>query len=697
MPLESIDLVDSIAIALSGADIGVWDWRTGEGMALVNERWCSMLGYAMEELDLTGAKWYQLVHPDDRKIVMSDTSEQALASPSGQFEVEFRMRHKDDHYIWVQSRGKVVERDASGAPTRFAGTHIDITERHRVDEALKQAHAAVLLSEARFRNLTELSSDWYWEQDNHFRFTEFVGNLYASLHPGQTSVGKTRWEVGSLNFSERDWEAHQQDLRARRPFQNLEVLRCDPDGKPLWVSISGMPHYGPDGEFLGYRGVGRDITAQKATEETIKKLAFYDALTGLPNRQLLMERIKDTIHGCKREQHCAALLFIDLDNFKALNDTKGHLVGDLLLQQVAVRLTANVREVDTVARLGGDEFVVVLKNLSDNQALAAVAAKAVGQKILMALNELYNLDGFDHHCTPSIGATLFAGDDQDLDSLLKRADLAMYQAKADGRNLLRFFDPEMQAAVAKRSALEAALRLGLQRNELCLYYQRVVDAQRRVIGFEALARWAHPERGLVMPLEFIPLAEESGLILPLGASVLRQACKQLAAWALNPITRHLTLSVNVSARQFRQRDFVGLVSGVLRDSAAPPQLLKLELTESLLLADVADVVAKMQELKKLGVGFSLDDFGTGYSSLSYLKALPLDQLKIDKAFVRDVLDDPSDAAIAVSILTLAQALSLDVVAEGVETEGQWQFLVEHGCKAFQGYLFGMPKPVSDLF
>ena len=457
-----------------------------------------------------------------------------------------------------------------------------------------------------------------------------------------------------------------------------------------------MAIFGFDGEFQGYRGIGRDITARKKAEDTIRELAFYDTLTGLPNRANLLDRLKDAVAICQRSQDHAALLFIDLDNFKLLNDTKGHHTGDLLLQQVAQRLKKCVREVDTVARLGGDEFVVILKTLSPENEQAGVQAKLVGQKILVELNEIYDLNGFDHHCTPSIGAVVFGAPESDVNELLKRADTAMYQAKADGRNLLRFFDPEMQAAVAKRNALEVELRMAVAAGEICVHYQSIVNMTKQIIGYEALARWTHPQRGIVMPQEFIPLAEDSGLILPLGGLVLRQACEQLALWARHTATAHYTVAVNVSARQFRQRDFVAVVRGILSDTGAKGTLLKLELTESLLLNDLPDIVVKMNALRLLGIGFSLDDFGTGYSSMSYLKTLPLSQLKIDKGFVRDVLTDPSDAAIAISILTLAQALNLDVVAEGVETEGQMAFLAKNGCKAFQGYLFGRPGLLLNI-
>lgn len=687
---------DSVAMALSAAEIGVWDWRNGEGMVYVSPRWLSIIGYEPGEIDLTGLNWYNLVHPDDLSVVHIRTESEAAASSNGQFDVEFRMRHKEGHWIWVQGRGKITERDANGTPTRFAGTHLDITKRRLLADELKLAHQATLESEARFRSLTELSSDWYWEQDTEFRFINFQGDQQRALRLVEIAFGQTRWDMTALNLSDSDWEAHKQDLLAHRPFYDFEVLRRDRAGGEYWISISGIPVHTADGQFAGYRGVGRDITAQKSAQETIRQLAYYDALTKLPNRQLLMERLRDAILACKRRKDQGALLFIDLDGFKNLNDTKGHTVGDVLLSQVGSRLKSSVREVDTVARLGGDEFVVILNALSKMPSQAANQARTVGQKMLDSINEPYDLHGFDYHCTSSIGITLFCGNDFNLEQILQRADLAMYQAKADGRNQLRFFDPEMQKAVERRGVLEAALRLGVLRGELCLHYQPVVDSERRLIGAEALARWNHPERGLVMPVDFIELAESSGLIVQMGTQLLHLACQQLKIWGQSELTSQLTLALNVSARQFRERDFVELVSGALTSTGANPQRLRLELTESLLLNDVQDVVAKMHELKNLGVGFSLDDFGTGYSSLSYLKSLPLDQLKIDKGFVRDVLTDPSDAAIAISILTLAQALKLDVVAEGVETEGQLQFLLDNGCKAFQGYLFGKPQPVEKL-
>jgi diguanylate cyclase (GGDEF)-like protein/PAS domain S-box-containing protein len=442
--------------------------------------------------------------------------------------------------------------------------------------------------------------------------------------------------------------------------------------------------------------INTDITQRKKAEQQIQHLAFYDPLTKLPNRLLLIDRLQHALSLTVRTGHTGALLFIDLDNFKTLNDTLGHEKGDLLLQQVAARISICVRDSDTVARLGGDEFVVMLESLSENPQEAAARTKAVGEKILAAFTSTYQLSGHEYHSTPSIGATLFNSEQNDVDELLKRADLAMYQAKASGRNTMRFFDPTMQTAVTARAALEADLRLGVQRQEFLLHYQPQLDSGGRVVGAEALVRWEHARRGLVSPAEFIPLAEDTGLILPIGQWVLETACAQLAAWAVDRDKAHLTMAVNVSMRQFRHPEFVEQVLGVLKKTGANPRNLKLEITESLLADNVEDTVAKMTTLKDSGVGFSLDDFGTGYSSLSYLKRLPLDQLKIDQSFVRDVSNDPNDAAIIRTIITLGQSLGLAVIAEGVETESERMFLALSGCHMYQGYLFSRPLPIKQF-
>lgn len=438
----------------------------------------------------------------------------------------------------------------------------------------------------------------------------------------------------------------------------------------------------------------RQMRRQGRTEKKINELAFFDPLTRLPNRTLLMDRLSQAMHSGQRDGMSGALLFIDLDHFKILNDTLGHGKGDLLLRQVAQRVALCVREGDTVARLGGDEFVVVLENLSPDSGQAANQAEAVGEKILAAINQCNHLGAFEHRSSASIGATLFAGHQTPIDDLLRQADLAMYTAKDAGRDRLCFFDPAMQTVVMERAALEKEMRGALRERQFVLHYQPQVLADGRVTGAEALVRWNHPLRGVVSPAHFIPLAEASGMILPLGGWVLDSACQQLALWAAQPELAHLTVSVNVSAQQFREADFVERVEAALSQACADPRRLKLELTESLLVDNVSGTVEKMHALKARGIGFSLDDFGTGYSSLSYLKRLPLDQLKIDQSFVHDVLLDPNDAAIARTIVALARSLGLGVMAEGVESAQQRDFLVSVGCHAYQGYFFSRPVPID---
>ncbi len=626
---------------------------------------------------------FAAIHPEDRPGVFATMK--AAYHPGGSWSHEYRLMFNDGTERWVLGNA-ITRREADDRLVSY-GSIADITERKLAEQRLQE-------SELRFRSLTDLSSDWYWETDAEFRFTRFAGYKDGkSVMTQEDSLGKTRWELGALNLGPQDWEAHRKVLEAHQQFRDLELHRLDANGHPYWVAVSGTPIFDDRRQFRGYRGIGRDITKRKRAEDETQRLAFYDTLTGLPNRRLLMDRLAHAQVTGARSQSFGALLFIDLDNFKDLNDTLGHDVGDLLLEQVALRLVSCIREGDTAARFGGDEFVVMLEDLSDNETDAVRQVEVVAEKVLARLNAPYELVGRQHSSSPSIGITLFSGTALGVDELLKRADVAMYQAKAAGRNTLRFFDPQMQAAVLARAALDTDLRLGLQRDELLLHFQPVVDVAGRVIGYEALLRWQHPQRGMVAPGEFITLAEQSGLILPIGQWVLRQACRQLVAWSRHPATQGLSLAVNVSARQFRQPDFVAGVQSVLDETGADPQQLKLELTESVLISDVEDAIRKMGALRERGVRFALDDFGTGYSSLSYLKRLPLHQLKIDQSFVRDVLSDPNDAAIVRTILALARSMDLIAVAEGVETEGQRHFLQANGCTVFQGYLFGRPAPL----
>jgi diguanylate cyclase (GGDEF)-like protein len=409
-----------------------------------------------------------------------------------------------------------------------------------------------------------------------------------------------------------------------------------------------------------------------------------------------MDQLKRAKAFSARSANFGGLMLIDMDKFKTLNDTHGHDLGDMLLREVAQRLTASLREGDTVARLGGDEFVLVLVDIGQSETEAAAAAEGIGKNLLAILNQPYQLGTLTYISGASIGITLFKGDRVSADDLLKQADLAMYKSKDSGRNVCRFFDPQMETSMHQRAALDKELRQALIAEQFRLYYQPQVGPDDKLTGAEALIRWEHPSRGLVAPSEFVGVAEETGLILPLGHWVLETACKQLAVWASRPEMAYINIAVNVSARQFQQAEFVEQVISTLRSTGADPNRLTLELTESLLVHNVEDVIEKMSELKRVGVNFALDDFGTGYSSLYYLKRLPLDQLKIDRSFVRDVLIDPDDAAIAKTIVALAQTLGLKVIAEGIETAEQCVFLTSSGCHDFQGNFFSPPLPMHDF-
>jgi len=523
-------------------------------------------------------------------------------------------------------------------------------------------------------------------------------NLAFTLITGysaEEAVGRTPAMLKSDRQDAQFYRAMWERLGSDRFWQG-EIWNTRKDGEvfPGWLSITAVTD--DEGQVTHYIATFTDITQQKQAEDTIHNLAFYDPLTTLPNRRLLQDRLQHTLASSVRDQRHGAILFIDLDNFKELNDTKGHDIGDLLLVEVAHRLQACVRSADTVARQGGDEFVIILDDLSTETEQAAVQAEAIAEKIRGAVSQPFMLQGYEYHGSPSIGISLFRGHENTVDELLKRADNAMYQAKRSGRNAIRFFDPDTHAAMEVRIALEADLRRAVPENQLRLYYQMQVDHTGHILGAEVLLRWQHPQRGLVPPLQFIPLAEESGLILPIGHWVLQTACVKLKAWESDPIARHLQLAVNVSARQFRQADFVEQVCAVLDATAIDPARLKLELTESLVLDNVNDTIVKMQALKDIGVRFSMDDFGTGYSSLAYLSQLPLDQVKIDQSFVRNIGVKSTDAVIVQTIIGMANNLGLNVIAEGVETLEQRDFLERNGCPNYQGYLFGKPVPVAEF-
>lgn len=572
---------------------------------------------------------------------------------------------------------------ADGRVGGVVGLMLDITERKRMEENLRQA-ATVFESAAEGVVITKtdgtiIAVNRAFTEITQYSQAEAVGNNPRMLQSGRHSQ----------NFYRDLWATVMRDGRWQGEIWNR---RKNGEIYPEWLSISSVRD--EKGALTNFVATFSDITRQKQNEDYIQQLAFSDPLTQLPNRRLLLDRLQHAVATSIRNRHYGALLFIDLDDFKNLNDTRGHDTGDMLLQQVANRLQGCVREGDTVARFGGDEFVVILEDLSERLTEATTQVQSASEKILSVLNAPYLLEKFQHHSTPSIGITLFGGADASVDELLKQADLAMYKAKGSGRNSLCFFDPAMQTAVTARVTLEADLRMALRDNQLFLLFQPQINHTGEVIGAEALIRWQHPTRGIVSPGEFIPLAEETELIHPLGVWVLETACAQLSEWDKCHETSPLTLAINVSAGQFSSPYFIDQVKATLDAYDVDPAKLKLEITESMLLNDLDKIIARMTALKNRGVCFSLDDFGTGYSSLSYLKRLPFDQLKIDQTFVQDVLSDQSAAAIARTIMALAQAMGMHVIAEGVETEEQLSFLASIGCHTYQGYLFGRPLPIK---
>ena len=468
------------------------------------------------------------------------------------------------------------------------------------------------------------------------------------------------------------------------------------NGQDRWVNVKAQVYRDATGTPKQIRGTAQDITDRKVAANEIARLAMYDALTGLPNRRAATQKLEDAISASATTGRFGAVLYLDLDRFKVINDSYGHFHGDLILKETAQRLRYCVRYADSVSRLGGDEFVVIVEDMASTFKDATLKAGHLAEKIRAALIQPYDINGLTHHSSSSIGVAILDGRNVNTELLLKQADMAMYQAKETGRNAVAFFDQKLQDAVATRLIMERELREDLRAGKLMVYYQVQVDESHHPTGAEALLRWRHDTMGFVSPSTFIPIAEESGLIVEMGNWVLMTACKQLHAWSLVDQTSHLTLAVNVSSRQFDQQDFITTVKRLLKESPFPLGRLKLELTESVVINDVAAVARTMNELKQMGILLSMDDFGTGYSSLASLKNLPLNQVKIDQSFVRDISTDSSDAMMVKTIIDLAANFNLRVIAEGVENEVQLAFLKAKGCKFFQGYYFSRPVPIAEF-
>ena len=600
--------------------------------------------------------------------------------------VENHLCHDGGDYEFLQGENLwLLISDRKTADGGVIGFRVDITPR-------KKAEQALFNSEQRFKSLAEMSSDWYWEQDSEFCLTYLSeGHLAKAGADEHDRIGKKRWELPFHGVMPGQWEAHKADLDAHRPFREFEYGWFDPTGQERFASVSGAPVFDAAGTFTGYRGVGSDITQRRQYEARIKELAENDFLTGLPNRSLLNTRFEYAERQAQRANQMVGLIFLDLDRFKNINDSLGHHVGDKLLEETARRLQTLVRTTDTVSRHGGDEFLILLPEIHDPANAARIA-----ELILVELGRPCHVAGHDLIITPSIGITIWPADGEDLAALVRKADVAMYHSKAMGRNQYSFFREEMNTRVHERLSLENALRGAVLKNEFFLRYQPIFDlSTRRIVSAEALLRWQHPELGSVPPERFIPIAEDSGLILDIGEWVVRQVCRERRD-GQGGSRLSIPVAVNLSASQFRNLRLVELLPRLMTENGLEPGSLEIEITESALMGEGETISGVFDTLAKQGVRLIIDDFGTGYSNLAYLKRFDIYKLKIDQSFISDIATDPDDAALARGIIGLARSLGLKVVAEGVETQEQLDFLIANGCDEGQGFLLCAPVSYAEL-
>lgn len=644
---------------------------------LGNEAWLTARGRTAEEVagktvyELFSSELAESMATEDQAIVESGT-------PLLDVEQRVVVRARDGKLgeeRW-SSKTKVPMRDADGNVSGIVGISRDITERKRAEASMRD-------SEERYRDVFEASPlpMWVWDDE---KLVFLAVNEAAINHYGYTRDEFLRMNVRDI-WAPGEQTRYEESLRDRSQAQTLHLQRKHRTKDGRVIDVEATARQFMQGGHPVWLTLINDITERKLAEERLLHLAHYDVLTSLPNRVLFYDRLKQALAQARRNQWITGVMFIDLDRFKNVNDTLGHAVGDNLLQQVSERLIGSVRTGDTVGRLGGDEFAIVLSDLSSAQ-----DANLVAQKIMVSFKEPFKLAGVELYVTASIGITLYPDDSTDQETLIKNADAAMYRAKAVGRNSYRFYTPEMNARALELLSLENSLRRALERDEFVLYYQpKASVADGHIVGVEALLRWQHPDRGLVSPGEFMPVLEETGLIVPVGEWVLKAVCEQIRTWQRAGITP-VPVAVNFSPRQFASRDLGDTIKRVLDEQQVDPRLIEVEITESSLMSNLEETALILKYVGDLGVGLSIDDFGTGYSSLAYLKRFPFDSLKVDRSFVQDLTTDADDATITRALISMAHNLGLKVVAEGVETEAQLAFLVEHGCDEIQGFFFSRP-------
>ncbi|OOY35197.1 hypothetical protein BOV90_12070 [Solemya velum gill symbiont] len=670
--------------ALDGAGDGVWDWNPQTDEATFSKNWNAILGYEENEFPGTGSAVFGAIHPDDLEYVQQGIQDYMYKGVGTSYSAEFRMQTKNGDWKWVSARGKVVVRDADNNPVRMIGTHSDISDRKQSEQQIQIAATAfesqqgMMITDAEIRILQVNSA--FCEMSG-YSAEEVIGNTPRMFQSGRHDAAFYKKMWNDIN-NDGSWHVEIWDKRK------------DGEVYPKLLTISAVTN--DEGEISHFVGVHTDITERKEAEEKIEHLAFYDQLTGLPNRTLLMDRLDLLIAAGKRHNQYNAILMIDLDHFKNLNDTRGHDIGDELLAQVAKRLKSSTRAVDTVARLGGDEFVILLAELPPEQMKAANVTEVLTEKVLNALGQNYTLHGFSHHSTASIGISLFDGETISAETLLKQADLAMYKSKSAGRNRISFYDPEMQASVHERVALETALRSAFDNEEYVLHYQPQVSLlDGRLIGVEALLRWNRPRHGLVSPDQFIPVLEETGLITDVSYWVLQESCKCLKRWHDSGFD-HLRMAINISPVQFKNKNFLAIIEKMLQEVEVSPSHVELEIAEGTVMDDPQYAESLLNDLHNLGLEIAIDDFGTGYSSLSSLMDLPFDTLKIDRAFIKGLPENKESASFCEAIIALAKALKLQTVAEGVEEVSQLQFLNRIGCTIMQGFYFSKPFPSQEI-